>query len=517
MKTRGVCFSLPSTPNQTRQAKAYPTRIALALVLACRLSAASLPESVERLLATTPAVRTAYWGIQIVDLTTGKTLYELNPDHFFIPASNTKLFTTAMALTRLGPDFTFQTRVLSDAPPDAEGRIHGALRLVGGGDPNLSARAIPYQKGAITGNPLTAIEDLADQVASHGVKRIDGGIVGDDTWYVWQPYATGWSIDDPQSDDGPPVSALTIHDNAFTLNVRPGAREGDIASLSLNPPLEFYQLDNRIRTVAAGGERRIHFSRVPGSLEARLWGSIPLRDRGQDLVLGIEDPALYAAKALTRALEDRGIAVEGGATARHQFPNEVVELKGTVEGTSVSGTELARRISAPLVEDLRITDKVSQNLHAELALRAVGRARRNIGSFEAGLEELQTFLAESGIEAEDYNIHDGSGLARLNLVTPATVVKLLRHMYASSARDNWISLLPVGGQDGTLATRFGDGPASGRVHAKTGSLSHVSTLSGYVQRINGDWIAFSILVNNYNSRTADVRGVMDRICNLILE
>ncbi|MBZ5623110.1 MAG: D-alanyl-D-alanine carboxypeptidase/D-alanyl-D-alanine-endopeptidase [Acidobacteriia bacterium] len=486
-------------------------------MLAFHLSAASLPESVERLLATTPAVRTAYWGIQVVDLGTGKTLYELNPDHFFVPASNTKLFTTALALTRLGPDFTFQTRVLAGAPPDPEGRIRGPLRLVGGGDPNLSARAIPYHMGPVTGNPLAAIEDLADQVASHGVKRVAGDIVGDDTWYLWQPYATGWSIDDPQSDDGPPVSALTIHDNAFTLHIGPGAREGDMASLSLNPPLEFYQLDNRVRTAAPASERRIRFARVPGSLEARLWGTIPLRDRGHDLVLGIEDPARYAAQALQQALEERGIVVEGAATAQHQFPNEVADLTRAAEGISVSGAELARRVSAPLLEDLRITDKVSQNLHAELALRAVGRARRNIGSFEAGLEELKTFLAEVGIEPEAYTIHDGSGLARLNLVTPATVVKLLRYMYASAGRDNWISLLPVGGQDGTLSSRFGDGPANGRVYAKTGSLSHVSALSGYVQRVNGDWIAFSVLVNNYNSRTADIRGVMDRICNLILE
>jgi len=494
---------------------------ALAFALACGLSASSLPQSIERLLATTPGARTAFWGIQVVDLTTGKTLYELNPDHFFIPASNTKLFTTALALTRLGPEFTFQTRVVADSPPDRDGRIHGTLRLVGGGDPNLSARAIPYRMGEVTGNPLVAIEDLADQVAARGVKRVDGGVVGDDSWYLWQPYASGWAIEDPQSDDGPPVSALTIHDNALTLTVTPGAREGDLAALVFSPPVEYYRLDNRIRTVAVGGERRIHFSRIPGSLEARLWGTIPLRDRGQDLLLGIEDPARYAAQVFRRALEERGIVVEGDSAAQHRYPNEVADLTqapaGAVPSGSASGTELARRISAPLIEDLRITGKVSQNLHAELALRAVGRARRNIGSFEAGLEELKVFLAEAGIEAEAYNLHDGSGLARLNLVTPATVVKLLRYMYGSAARENWISLLPVGGQDGTLSSRFGEGAAAGRVHAKTGSLSHVSALSGYVQRLNGEWVAFSILVNNYNARTGDVRSVMDRICNLIVE
>jgi D-alanyl-D-alanine carboxypeptidase/D-alanyl-D-alanine-endopeptidase (penicillin-binding protein 4) len=174
-------------------------------------------------------------------------------------------------------------------------------------------------------------------------------------------------------------------------------------------------------------------------------------------------------------------------------------------------------VSAPFLEDLRITDKVSQNLHAELALRAVGRARRNIGSFEAGLEELKTFLAETGTDPESFTFRDGSGLARLNLVTPASIMNLLQYMYKSPQRENWISLFPIGGQDGTLALRFGEAPAQGRVYGKTGSLSHVSALSGYVHRINGDWVAYSILVNNYNSKTADIRGVMDQICNLILE
>ena len=484
--------------------------VALLLAMAFQLPAASLPESIDKLLAASAAARAAFWGIRIVDLASGKTLYDLNPDRFFVPASNTKLFTTALALTRLGPDFTFQTRVVADSPPDSQGRIRGALRLVGGGDPNLSARAIPYRMGPVTGNPLAAIEDLADQVAARGVKRIDGGIVGDDTWYPWQPFAEGWAVDDPQYDYGAPVSALTVNDNAATLTVSPGAREGDPAALAWNPPLEYYRVDNRIRTVAAGTERSIHFRRDPGSLQVQLWGRIPRRDHGEELVLAIEDPALYAAQALRQALEERGVSVGGGATALHAFPDEAPDL-------AVSGVELARRVSAPLIEDLRITDKVSQNLHAELALRAVGRARRNLGSLEAGMEEMQAFLAEAGIDPDAYNLADGSGLARLNLVPPATVVKLLRYMYASPARENWISLLPVGGQDGTLSARFGERAAAGRVHAKTGTMAHVSALSGYVERPDGSWVVFSILVNNYNGRAAEVRGAMDRICTLIME
>ena len=492
-------------------------RVALALALAATLAAASLPESIERLIASSPVSRAAFWGIRIVDLSSGKTLYEQNADRFFVPASNTKLFTTALALSRLGPDFIFQTRVMADQAPDADGRIWGPLRLVGGGDPNLSARAVPYRMGPITGNPLAALDELAGQVAAHGVKRIEGDIVGDDTWYVWQPYATGWSIDDPRSDDGAPVSALTINDNTFTLTIRPGPAVGDLAVLSLNPAVEYYRLDNRVRTTAAGAERRIHVERVPGSIDLRLWGAIPLRDRGLDEALGIEDPALYAAKALRALLEQRGITVTGGARALHLYPHQVEDLTQAAPVSPDAGVELAEHQSAPFLEDLRITDKASQNLHAELALRAVARARRNLGSFEAGREELKVFLGEAGIDPGAYTLFDGSGLSRLNLVTPAAVVKLLRYMYASPARANWLSLLPVGGQDGTLSTRFGDSPAAGRIHAKTGSLSHVSALSGYAERPDGRWVAFSVLVNNYNGASGEVRGVMDRICSLVLE
>ncbi|HXB70871.1 MAG TPA: D-alanyl-D-alanine carboxypeptidase/D-alanyl-D-alanine-endopeptidase [Candidatus Acidoferrales bacterium] len=495
----------------------------MALLLACRLSGTGLPEAIPKLIDSSPAARTAFWGIQIVDLATGLTLYELNPDHFFVPASNTKLFSTSLALTRLGPEYTFTTRILSASPPDDQGLIRGSIRLAGGGDPNLSARTVPYRVGPTTGNPLAAIEDLANQVVARGVTRIEGDIIGDDTWYLWQPYAVGWAIDDPQSDDGPPVSALTLNDNTATLTIRPGATAGDPAALAWSPALEFYRIENRVRTVPAGGPRVIHFSRVPGSLDAQLWGTIPLRDRGQDLLLGIEDPALYTAQALRQALSERGVAVTGGAVARHTFPDEIADLTQAMPAPSAAvpagapavpaETELARRVSAPLIEDLRITAKVSQNLHAEMALRAVARARRNLGSFEAGQEELKAFLTEIGIDPGAYHILDGSGLTRLNLVTPAAVVKLLRYMYDSPARDNWISLLPVGGQDGTLSSRFAD--SAGRVYAKTGSLSHVNALSGYVQRTNGSWVAFSILVNNYNGRAAEVRGIIDRICNLI--
>src|SRR5258708_24111095 len=193
--------------------------------------------------------------------------------------------------------------------------------------------------GPLTGNPLAAIEDLAGQIAARGVKRIDGDIIGDDTWYLWQPYATGWSIDDPQSDDGPPISALTLADNVITLSVRPGANAGDVASLSLLPAIEFYRIENRVRTVPAGGERRIHFVRIPGSRDAQLFGTIPLRYRGQDLLISVEDPAQFAAPALRTALQQRGVVVGGSATSEHLYPDDVADLAQAQESPSLTGIE----------------------------------------------------------------------------------------------------------------------------------------------------------------------------------
>jgi serine-type D-Ala-D-Ala carboxypeptidase/endopeptidase (penicillin-binding protein 4) len=492
-------------------------RLAACLALAAQLHASALSEGIFRLLDATPTARTAFWGIQIVDLASGQTLFEQNPDRFFVPASNTKLFTTALVLSRLGPDARFQTRVLAETAPDSEGRVHGPLVLAGGGDPNLSGRTLPYRMGAPPGDRLAAIAELADQVAARGIHRVEGGVIGDDTHYVWQPYAEGWAVDDPLYDFGAPVSALSVADNTLAIEVSPGPRAGSPAAVAVDPALEYYSVDNRVRTAPRGAERKVEYARDPGRMEIRLWGSIPLRDRPETLLLGIEDPALYAALAFKRALEERGITVEGEVSARHLYPNEAPDLKSSSAPSRAVGVELARRASAPLLEDLRVTNKTSQNLHAELALRAVGRARRGVGSREAGLEEMQTFLSEAAIDPAAYSLGDGSGLTRLNLVTPAAVVKLLRFMYASPLREAWLSTLPIGAQDGSLASRFVDGPAAGRIYAKTGAMTHVNALSGYARRPDGTWVAFSILVNNSNAPAADVRGIMDRICTLIVE
>ena len=517
--SRARCRAVTVRERQPARApgKRRPACLAVLVLLAAPLHAASLAEQIARLLDASTATRTAFWGIQIVDLESGRTLYELNPDRGFVPASNVKLFTTALALVRLGADFTFQTRVLAQSGPDTDGRIAGPLTLMGGGDPNLSGRDIPYRMGSKDGNPLAALEDLADQVAARGVKRVDGDIAGDDTWYVWQPYAEGWAVDDPKFDFGAPVSALSINDNTVSLEVRPAARVGDPAELILEPPVEYFRIGNRVRTAPAGGPREIRFERDPGSREVRLWGSIPVRDRGEALFLGIEDPAEFAALAFRQALEARGIAVAGEALARHVFPNEAGDLKQGAPTPFHEGVELARRISGA-------TDRGpagNRQGKPEPARRA-GLARRGArpapdrkpGCGSGG---------DAGISDRDRNRPRMLQFRRrLGAVAPGL---------ADSGRRGQASALYVrfpcsrqlgvplarGGPDGTLSARLGDGPAAGRIYAKTGTISHVSALSGYARRQGGGWLAFSILVNNYNARTAEVRGAIDRICTLMVE
>jgi D-alanyl-D-alanine carboxypeptidase/D-alanyl-D-alanine-endopeptidase (penicillin-binding protein 4) len=465
-------------------------RALLLLWLTVPLRAAGPASRIAAFLDASPVARTSFWGVRIVSLANGRVLFERNADRLFLPASNAKLFTTSLALARLGPDYRFQTRVLADRTPGADGCVE-SLRLVGGGDPNLSGRAIPYRKDAPTGDPLAAIEDLAAQVAAHGVHCVSADIVGDDTAYVWQPYADGWSIGDAVWDYGAPVSALSINDNTLSIAVLPGAQASDPARIVLTPPVEYYEIDNRVRTAPSEskGSRKITLDRLPGERLLRIWGALPLTDPGDTEALGIEDPALYAAIAMRDALARRGIAIRGEPRAVHLYPSQVADLKNGPAPEPEPGVELARRDSQPLLEDLRITDKVSQNLHAEMALRAVAKARRHIGARAAGIAEEQTFLDEVGIDRGSYTLADGSGLSRQDLVSPAAVVRLLAHMYNSALRDSWVGLLPVAGQDGTLHARFADTAISGRIFAKTGTLAHVAALSGYARRNNGQGCA----------------------------
>jgi D-alanyl-D-alanine carboxypeptidase/D-alanyl-D-alanine-endopeptidase (penicillin-binding protein 4) len=473
----------------------------LGLLSALSLPAADLDRRLDALVESSTIARHASAGIHVVDLGTGKTLYRHGEERLFLPASNMKLFTTALALLRLGPEYRFVTRLVREPSGD--------LTLVGSGDPSLSGRAFPYRKDAPTGPPLQAIEELADQAVASGVQRVDGDIVGDDRLFPWAPYPPSWTQDDGLREYGAPVGALTVADNVFELSIQAGAHSGDSASLTLTPALEYYAIDNRVATVAAGGEPRVRMSRQPGSRQLLLRGSVPAGHAAIREIVPVDDPALYAATALYDALTRRGVFVAGRPVARHRAVTD--------DNVPADGAVVASHTSPPLSELLQVIEKVSQNLHAELILREVGRVARNAGTREAGLEELAALLAETGATAGESRLEDGSGLSRNALVTPRLVTRLLAHMYASKYRDLWISLLPAGGEDGTLASRLCCASDGLGIRAKTGTLSRALALSGYADSKTRGRLAFSILVNDFSATPGEVRQWIDRIATALLE
>lgn len=451
----------------------------LASLLTVHAVAGGVAERVRAVLETEPAGGEGHVGILVTDAATGEIVFEKDARRYFVPASNTKLFSSALALVRLGPRHSFRTVVIAPAAPDAQGRIHGPVYLVGGGDPNFSARAVPYLADPPPAEALQPIEAMADQVAARGVTRIDGDIVGDDTRYPFDPYPGGWTVDDTIWAYGAPVSALSFNDNALTVTAKPG----DPAELALDPPVDYFLYDNRL---GIGSPARLRAVRTPGSRQVRLTGQLDPKSGGISLRLAIDDPAEFAAAALREALLRRGVRVQGRAVARHWWPDRPAP-------PAITGVELAARDSPPLIDGLKVLNKVSQNLHGELMFCAAAHAAGRAGTREAGRAELESFLTEIGVAG--VALADGSGLTRRNLVTPFAVHALLRYLHESPYRDAWLDLLPVGGADGTLRARFRGTAAEGRVRAKTGTLSRVAALSGYLDRPGGSRWIFSILAN----------------------
>jgi serine-type D-Ala-D-Ala carboxypeptidase/endopeptidase (penicillin-binding protein 4) len=486
----------------------------LALALIAPLAAAAdLASRLDHIIDAAPALSHAMVGMRVVRLADGRTLYARNSERLFVPASNMKLFTTALALSKLGEEYRLTTQIGASVPIDAEGTLAGDLELIGGGDPSLSGREYPYRSHAAPGAiySFRAIDEMADQlIAAHGLKRIEGNIVGDDTRYVWEPQPGPWSSDSATREYGAPVSALIVNDNTFALTLRPAGRVGDSARITLAPPFENFAIDNHVVT-SERGQRKIEFYRSPSGDELHIWGTIPKSDGGNTLELAIGDPALYAAQVLRDALLRRGISLVGTAVARHRFPDEATSGPPKLE------LVLAEHRSPPLFDLLQVVDKVSQNLHAEMFLREVAVASGHAGSRQAGLMSMDDFLAGMGISSEEFQFTDGSGLSRDTLVSPTAITKLLIQMNQSPHREDWFNLLPIGGQDGTLGSRFAGHPEARAIHAKTGTLDHVKAISGYAETTANGRVAFSLLVNNFEEPGPGVTRSIDELVLALLE
>jgi serine-type D-Ala-D-Ala carboxypeptidase/endopeptidase (penicillin-binding protein 4) len=521
--------------------KSYPPKTAFLLLLVYSVSslAASkappaktstqrLQQRIESILNSDPIASRGFWGIEVEDASKGTVLYSQNGEKLFTPASNTKLFTTATTFALIGPDYRFRTTVETTTPPDKNGRIVGDLVLVGHGDPNLSGRVLPYNLKTERVQPhAKALEDLADQLIRAGLKAVDGDMVGDDSYFINERYGEGWSQDDLLWDYGAPMSALTVNDNVVFVQVMPGEHVGDRAFITFDPYTEYFQVQNQVTTASAGSKRNVGIDRAPGSSQLTFWGRIPLDDKGDDEALAIEDPALANAQLLRRMLEKRGVTFLGKTRAVHKETSAFPPLQGDdaiyVDSPVVSNVPapapilLAQHESAALGEDLRVINKVSQNLHVEMMLRLLGKLKGPSGSISGGGQVVKNFLLQAGLTPDEFVFFDGSGMSRQNLVTPHATAKLLRYASSQPWGAAFRETLPLAGVDGSLSTRFKGTVAEKRVSAKTGLLAEVNALSGYAETIHGKNVVFSVMVNHHQLKASRVKELIDQIVSAIVE
>lgn len=447
------------------------------------------------------------WGVLVTDADSGEVVYALNPTHYFLPASNAKLFTTAMALGALGPDFRIHTTVMG-AGALRDGRLEGDLVLVGAGDANLSNRVFPFSgKAERAGPPEKILAELADQVAARGVKEIAGDVVADDSYLDRGRFPAGWTVDDSVWSYGAAVSAIAVNDNTVTLEVQPGQTTGAPLEFSLDPQPSIYQVRSQGMTSAKPvPEPQIWLSREPESRIFYLGGSLPLGAPGRPLELAVQEPAENAAVLLAHLLETRGVRIAGTARARHF--GDPAETEQQV---------LGEHISPPLLEDVRLTNKMSLNLHAELLLRVAAKEKTGALTLDEALAFAEKFRQGIGIEKNDVLLSDGSGLSRNDLVTPQAVVQLLTWAGRQPWGADFRASLPSAGEDGTLETRMKGTPAVGRVQAKTGLVDHVEGLSGYATTVHGEHLIFSMFGNGNGIPSREATGVLDAICEAMVE
>ncbi len=412
------------------------------------------------------------WGAMVVSLSRGDTLFAHDPDERMVPASTMKLFTSAIALEKLGPDHTFTTDVLRDGPLEADGTVRGNLVLRGDGDPALSPRFIP-------GGPDASMTMLARFTKGAGVRRVTGDLVADASGFESRRIPEGWLTRYAGAGYAAPFSALSLNENIVIVGVTPDGKGR--ATVYLEPATRGMTITNTVRVVAGSGARIT--ARRMGDDQVMVSGTIGARSSGVRYQLVVGDPPAFAAGAFRAALEAQGIVVDGQIRA------------GT---TSTTSTLVSSLTSPPLARLVSVMNRESINHYAELLWRDAARGvdRSAIGSAQTASATLQEFLvSQVGASPTAVSASDGSGLSVLDRVTARSLVQLLSHAHGATWGSAFHASLPVAGESELLRNRMRATPAQGNLHAKTGTTNEVIGLSGYVTAENGEILAFAFLYN----------------------
>ncbi len=453
----------------------------------------------------------ARWGVCVVSQKDGQLIYSRNADRLFTPASNMKVYTTGVALDLLGADYRWRTSVYANSPPDATGRIDGSLILYGRGAPDLTSESNKSSNSSLA--------QLADDLYRQGVRHIRGSIVGDESYFRGEDLGDGWQWTDIQWYFGAEPSALSINDNEIDVNILPPTKVGVSPVVNVSDSRGYVILQNQLTTVERGDRAKLGIQRGLSDNIVRVWGEFPLGSKGYGARLSVHHPALWAANLFAGLLRAHGITVDGGVNARDSRTpiNERFD--------PAHATELAFVSSKSLNEIIRTTNKQSVNLNAELILRTLGRERaqmipdpepvgRERGDDENGIALIRLWLSRSGVSVENLALHDGSGLSRLDLVTPHATTGLLLALSKTASADVFRESLPIAGKDGTLAGRLPT--LANEVWAKTGTLTYDNSLSGYLRVSDGETLVFSIMCNDQTRRTNSLR-VIDEVVTAIAD
>ena len=506
-KSLSLIFLLLLTLTATYSQTPTPTPAATPIAIATPRPAQTLSDLQfkirSRLLS--PDLRRGSVGIKIVSLNTGKVVFEDNAEKYFMPASNMKNFTVATAIEKLTPDFRFVTSVYAPSIPDSAGTVKGSVRVYGRGDVSIST-------SFSEGNYYKGLDDLADKIVAAGVKRIEGDLIADETYFTGNPVPGDWEWDDLQWYYGAEISALPLNDNAIDLSVKPGP-VGYGCAVKMSPYNPVVRIVNQCTTTASGTPRTLRIEKKIDRNIIEITGTLPSGNSGFSGSVTVSRPAELFIALLKERLAAKGVAVTGQTRAIN---------KRVGDETSV---EIAKLESAPMSLIAAKTMKPSQNMYTETLLWTLGEQARaaaatpgggiakpsTADSAELGIAAVKRFLTEIGVAPDGIIQHDGSGLSRHNLITPSAVVQLYSYMGKQSRFSHaWRESLTVGGVDGTLRNRFKGTRAAGNVRGKTGTIDQVSALSGYVRTAAGEELVFSMVVNGVNEPGART-SAMDEI------
>jgi serine-type D-Ala-D-Ala carboxypeptidase/endopeptidase (penicillin-binding protein 4) len=474
-----------------------------------------LARAIEVILADS-AFADGFWGIHVVDLRSGRIVYERNAGNNFIPASNMKVVTTAAALDALGPDFQYVTALYASGAI-AGGRLDGNLVVRGAGDPSIGDRRF-IDTYPTDGDPFAVLRQWADSLAAADIRHVTGHVIGDGSIFDDELLGSGWAWDDEPTVYAAQISGLSFNEGRLSVTAV-GTRPGQRARVSVEPDTDFVYVINRTQTVNSSARSVIR--REPGSNTLWVESDVPA-GHSLNRTVSIHNPTRYFAHSLRLAVRSAGVVIDGDPVI-HQDWWQVLDYD--------SMKRVATHRSPPLSELVAVTNKISQNLYAEHLLRTVGAvhcdrargrasdkgrnpARVRCGSAEAGFLASMDLFERAGMRSERMRLADGSGMSHYNMLSPQDLTSLLTYMWThpdERVRAAYIRSMAVAGVDGTLRNRMANGPASGIVFAKTGTVTGARNLTGYATTVSGTPLAFAIMTNLFGTSTRNVTRAQDAI------